>query len=73
MRQFQYYLSSDIFTPSPPTRELLRIDAESPADVLDTLIAGDEIPEGADELWLNVLVWVGDEGQQPGFESCRIR
>jgi len=67
-----YYLSRDPNTSSPPSSELLSIDAESPLAAARTLISGGTLPDNWQSLWAHVLVWTSDDGEQRGFESIRL-
>jgi hypothetical protein len=71
MREFKYYLSSDPGSPSPPTSELLRIEADSASAMVTQLGAEDRLREEHEPVWVHVLVWASADGQLRGFKSTR--
>lgn len=72
MPLYRYYLSASPGDPSPATSGLSSLEADSPADVVAKLRAGGSLPENWQSLWIHVLVWTDQEGQQRGFESLSL-
>jgi len=73
MARFRYYFSNDPGMPSPPTDELLSVEADSKSDALEAIIQRSGAPEGWPTVWANLLVWSSDDGEQRGFESTKLR
>jgi hypothetical protein len=73
MARFRYFFSRDPSAVSPTTDELLSIEAESRPDALDAIIHRNGAPEDWPSLFVNLLVWTSDDGEQRGFESTRLR
>jgi hypothetical protein len=73
MARFRYYLSHDPGTLSPPTEELLSIEADSRAEALERIKAGEGAPNEWSSVWAHLLVWASVNGGQRGFESTRLR
>jgi len=72
MASQKYYLSRDPSSTSPPSSELLSIDAESPLAAMRKLISNGTLSDNWQSLWAHVLVWTSDDGNQRGFESIRL-
>jgi hypothetical protein len=72
MATYMYYLGHDPTTLSPPSNELSSIDAESPAAAVSKLRSEGRLPQDWQSLWVHVLVWTSDDGEQRGFESMRL-
>jgi hypothetical protein len=72
MSEWRYYLSRDTETLSPPTDELLRVRAESPANAVETLRQNGHVPEDWPAVWAHFLVWSSANGSLRGFESIRL-
>jgi hypothetical protein len=70
MARFRFYFSRDPTTPSPPTDELLNVEAESKAEALEAI--AHDMPQDWSSVWVHVLVWADDDGQQRGFETIRL-
>ena len=73
MARFRYYFSHDPRALSPPTDKLLSIEAESNAEALGAIIHRNGAPEDWPSVFVNLLVWSSDDGEQRGFESTRLR
>jgi len=72
MATYRYYLSRDPSTPSPPSSELLSIEAQSPSEVVAKLMNGGKLPPDPQFQWVHVLIWTSDDGERRGFASTRI-
>jgi len=73
MAQFRYYVSQSPGTPSPPTGNLLSMEADLRADALTRIRDSDGAPSEWPAVWAHVLVWMSSNGEQRGFESVRLR
>jgi len=73
MARFKYYLSHDPGALSPPTEDLMSIEADSQADAIERIRASDGAPIDWQPVWVHVLVWSSVDGEQRGFESARLR
>jgi hypothetical protein len=73
MPEYRYYLSRNPGMPSPPTDELLSVQAESQAGAIETLRQSGNTPGDWPEVWAHFLVWSSEDGEQRGFESIRLR
>jgi len=70
---FRYYISDNPGSLSPPTEELLTIEADSATDAAERISALEYAPDSWPIVWLHVLVWISADGEQRGFESTRLR
>lgn len=70
--QFRYYLSNDPGTLSPPTDEMLTIEANSLSDAIER-INGGNLPKERHPVWLHLLIWGAADDHNRGFESTRLR
>jgi len=73
MARFRYYLTRDPGTLSPPTDELMSIEADSQANAIERIKATDGAPMDWPNVWAHVLVWMSADGEQRGFESTKLR
>jgi hypothetical protein len=73
MPLYRYYVSASPSDPSPADRGLSSIEADSPASAVEKLRDNGRLPENWESLWIHILVWVDQEGQQRGFESMPLR
>jgi len=73
MARFRYHFSRNPGTLSPPTGELLTIEAGTRAEAIERIRANDAAPVESASVWLNFLVWVSVNGEQRGFASTRLR
>jgi len=73
MVRFRYYLSQAPTSLSPPTAELLSVEADSPADAAEQIGDSDAASVDLAPIWVHVLVWLSVSGEQRGFESTRLR
>ncbi len=69
---YRYYVSTSPGDPSPADSGLSSIEADSPANAVAILRDQGELPENWKSLWIHILVWVDQEGQQRGFESMPL-
>ena len=72
MAQFRYYFSRDPSSLSPPNDELLSIEAESRAEALKAIIHRNGAPEDWQSVFVNLLEWASNDGQQRGFETIQL-
>jgi hypothetical protein len=73
MARFKYFLSHAPTSLSPPTEELLNIEANTPADAIEKISDSDVASVDWPSLWVNVLVSATVNGEQRGFELTRLR
>jgi len=73
MSRFRYYFFRGPGTHSPPTDELLSVEAESKPEALDAIIDRHGAPEDWPSVFVNLLICSSDNGEQRGFESARLR
>jgi hypothetical protein len=73
MARFRYYLSHAPTSLSPPTEELLNIEADSPANAVERISDRDTWSVDWPSIWVHVLVSSTVSGEQRGFESTRLR
>jgi hypothetical protein len=67
-----YYLSREPSACSPPSNELLRIDADTPAAVVGKLLESGTLPPDWQSMWAHVLVWTSEDGLNRGFATMRL-
>ena len=72
MAVYRYFLCEDPSAASPPSDELLTIDADSPDAIAGMLLKSSQPPADSKLLWVNVLVWISPDGKQRGFQSFRV-
>ena len=72
MPSYRYYVSASPGDPSPANGGLSSIEADSPASAIAKLREEGRLPEQWESLWIHILVWVDQEGQQRGFESLPL-
>src|SRR5262245_6729147 len=70
---FRYYISDSPGSLSPPTEELLTIQADSATDAVERIRSLEYAPDCWPIGWLHGLVWLSAGGEQRGFESTRLR
>jgi hypothetical protein len=73
MPLYRYYVSASPGDPSPADGGLLSVEADSPASAVAKLRDEGQLPDNWESLWIHILVWVDQEGQQRGFESISLR
>jgi len=73
MARFRYYLSRSPGTVSPPTDELLSVEADFQADTIERIRISHGAPSEWQAVWVHLLVWASADGEQRGFESVRLR